>query len=118
MLMVQSDHSRIDERSLALHRLVAAKLRADPDLLRIARDNLRRWRQASDGASSAWQEWEQLLDGPGDQVERLLVERSERATRLRQSSPFCGILTDSERRRIYESHSVRTHHPRGQPDFR
>jgi hypothetical protein len=40
----------------------------------------------------------------------LLVERSERATRLRHSSPFCGILTEAERRAIYESYSARQQH--------
>jgi hypothetical protein len=33
----------------------------------------------------------------------LLVSRSERATRLRQSSPFAGVLTPAERRRVYEA---------------
>ncbi len=44
-----TDHSRVDERSLAMHRLVARKLLADPALLDRARDNLRRW-QDSDGS--------------------------------------------------------------------
>ena len=34
---IYSDHSRLDERSLALHRLVAEKLLADPALLDKAR---------------------------------------------------------------------------------
>ena len=37
------DHRLIDERSLALHRLVAQKLRADPLLLGVAKANLVRW---------------------------------------------------------------------------
>jgi len=40
---------------------------------------------------------------PVDQVTAFLVERSERATRLRQSSPFAGILTEAERRAVFES---------------
>jgi hypothetical protein len=36
---------RIDRRSLALHRAMAAKLRARPELMEIARDNLNRWTQ-------------------------------------------------------------------------
>lgn len=44
-------------------------------------------------------------------------ERSERATRLRQSRTFCGILTEAERRAIYESYSTRTYHPRGESNF-
>lgn len=115
---VYSDHIRLDERSLALHRLIARKLAADPDLLDKARDNLRRWQESSDSPSLAFAEWAQILTSPVDQVEQLLTERSERATRLRQSSPFCGILTEAERRVIYESYSTRTYHPRREPNIR
>ena len=114
---VYSDHIRLDERSLALHRLIARKLLADPALLDKARDNLRRWQESGDSTSLAFAEWAQILTSPVDQVAQLLVERSERATRLRQSSPFCGILTEAERRAIYESFSTRTYHPRRESDL-
>ena len=104
-----SDHNRIDERSLALHRLIAEKVRAAPDLLEKARENLRRWREASGGLSPALTEWAEFLAAPGCQVVALLAERSEWATRLRKSSPFAGILTEEERRAIYESYSNRRH---------
>jgi hypothetical protein len=99
-----SDHRRLDERSLALHRLIAKKIEASPALLDKARDNLRRWQEAGVSPSPALAEWEQVIRGPVSQVAALLIERSERATRLRQSSPFCGILTEAERRTIYESY--------------
>lgn len=114
---VYSDHTRLDERSFALHRLIARKLAANPALLDKARENLRRWQKSSDSPSLAFAEWAQILTNPVDQVAQLLEERSERATRLRQSSPFCGILTETERRAIYESYSTRTYHPRGEPDI-
>jgi hypothetical protein len=112
-----SGHSRLDERSLALHELVARKVQASPALLDKARGNLRRWQEAHGSPSLAFVEWEEILRSPVDQVTAFLVERSERATRLRQSSPFCGILTEAERRAIYESYSTRTHHPRGQSNL-
>lgn len=111
-----SDHSRLDERSLALHQLVARKVLADPALLDTARATLRRWRESDGLPLPALAEWGRILDGPVDQVARFLTDRSERATRLRQSSPFCGILTEAERKAIYESYSARTYHPRRQPD--
>ena len=111
-----SDHGRLDERSLALHRLVADKVLADPALLAKARENIRRWRANSGSATLTLTEWGEILDGTAEQVARLLTERSERASRLRQSSPFTGILTEAERRVIYESYSTRAYHPRGQPD--
>jgi hypothetical protein len=113
MQTVHSDHSRLDERSLAMHQLIAAKVQANPALLDKARDNLRRW-QASEGSPKlALAEWEQILSGPVTQVTQFLTDPSERATRLRQSSPFAGILTEAERGAIYESYSTRTYHPGG-----
>ncbi len=117
MATLTSDHARLDERSLALHRLVAQKLVADPSLLDLARANVGRWQAANDAPSFALGEWEQILGQPIDEIAKLLVDRSERATRLRQSSPFAGILTDAERKAIYESYSARTHHQSSQPDF-
>jgi hypothetical protein len=114
---IYSDHSRLDERSLALHQLVAEKVRAEPALLDKARGNMRRWQGTNASPSPALAEWEQILGGPVNQVLMLLVERSERATRLRQSSPFGGILTEAERRAVYESHATRTYHSRRQPNL-
>jgi hypothetical protein len=114
---VHSDHSRVEERSLAMHRLVARKVLADPALLDKAREAVRRWQRMDGSPRLALTEWEGILSGPVDEVARFLTERSERATRLRQSSPFCGILTDSERLAIYESYSARTHHPGRQPNL-
>ncbi|MBV9528724.1 hypothetical protein [Sphingomonas sp.] len=114
---IYSDHSRIDARSLAMHRLVAAKLRANPAILDEARDTLRRWQKMDGSPALALSEWENILSAPVAQVSQFLEERSERANRLRQSSPFAGVLTDAERRTIYESFATRTYHPGGQPDF-
>jgi hypothetical protein len=117
MQTVHSDHSRLDERSLAMHRLVAAKVQADPALLEKARQNVRRWQESDGSPKPALAEWEQILGFPLDQVTAFFAERSERATRLRQSSPFAGVLTEAERRAIYESFATRTHHPRRQPNL-
>jgi hypothetical protein len=111
MQSIYSDHSRLDERSLALHQRVAEKMLDDPTLLERARGNVRRWQENPDSLSLALVEWEQILTGTTDQVARFLVERSEKATRLRQSSPFTGILSEPERLAIYLSYSTRTYHP-------
>ena len=120
MLFVESfysDHTRLDERSIALHQLVAEKVRAAPALLDKARANVRRWQEANEGPSPALTEWAQILRSPANDVLALLTERSPRATRLRQSSPFAGILTEEERRAVYESYSARTYYPRREPNF-
>jgi hypothetical protein len=62
-------------------------------------------------------ECEKILCGSVNQVVQFLAERSERATRLRQTSPFAGILTEAERRAIYKSYSTRTYHPGSQPNL-
>ena len=43
MSVVSGGHRRIDQRSLALHRAIADKLRADSTLVGVALDNLNRW---------------------------------------------------------------------------
>jgi hypothetical protein len=114
---IHSDHSRVDARSLAMHRLVAEKLRADPALLDQARENLRRWQNADGSPSHTLAEWANVLHGPAAHVARFLEEWSERASRLRQSSPFAGVLTEAERQTIYESYSTRTYYLGSEPDL-
>ncbi len=93
-------HEELDLRSLALHSRVAERLRVQPALLQIARDNLERWRSQGDEddpAAAAIREWQEILDSLSiDELCKYLVRRDERATRLRQSSPFAGILAPAE----------------------
>jgi hypothetical protein len=98
-----SNHRLLEVRSLALHALVARKIERDPALLAKARRNLDRWREARGGEPRALAEWRVILAQPWREVAALLVDPGENATRLRQSSPFAGVLTREERRRIYEA---------------
>ncbi len=102
------DHRLIDERSLAFDRLIAAKLRSNPALVEMARGNLARWLETgSDGVRPDLLEWQRVLSGPFDELLALLEATHERATRLRQSSPFCGILTPEERLGIIRDFQAR-----------
>ncbi len=102
------DHRLIDERSLAFDRLIAVKLRTNPALLEKARANLARWQHNSDQRSLPdLREWESLLDGSLAELLTVLESTDERATRLRQSSPFCGILTPAERLAIIRDYQQR-----------
>jgi hypothetical protein len=112
-----SDHTRLDERSLALHQLVAEKVRAAPALLDKARENVRRLAGSERKRLARFGRMGADSDIPRQPMVALLAERSERATRLRQSSPFAGILSEEERRAVYESYSARTYHPRREPNF-
>jgi hypothetical protein len=94
-------HEWIDRRSLALHTAVAKKLEARPELVDVARANLARWR--STNPAPALQDWQDLLDAaPLAQLAALLRSPAEDACRLRQSSPFAGILSPEERRAILD----------------
>jgi len=99
-----SDHHRLDQRSLALHVAVADAIHSNPAAIERALSNLARWEKTLQGSWIA--EWRGLLLGPRETLLLFLTERSDRADRLRQSSPFTGVLTASERRRIYESHAA------------
>lgn len=99
-------HRWIDERSLALHVRVAAKLAADPTLLDSARANVERWLQTAPSAPLL--EWRQVLETtPLTELIDLLQSSTERAAWLRQSSPFAGLLTPQERLAILREYESR-----------
>ena len=91
-------HAQIDERSLAMHRLVADKIRAEPALFERAKQTLARWRVTVCSASQPYlMEWERLMAQGMESCLAVATENSQRAAALRQSSPFAGILTNQER---------------------
>jgi hypothetical protein len=95
-----SDHARLDARSLAYHQVIADKILEQPDLIEHAKANLVRWREQ--GNEGHWMtEWAEILTCPFQDVVNFLRDPGERATRLRQSSPFTGILTEQERNEIF-----------------
>jgi hypothetical protein len=99
-------HEWIDQRSLALHEAVAARLEAQPRLLEVARANLQRWLTTSD--ASVLREWWQLLEtAPLPALLVLLRSPGEKSARLRQSSPFAGLLTPQERQSILDAYESR-----------
>ncbi len=114
---MQSDHLRLDGRSLAMHRLIVKRIRQNPALLDKARTTLAHW-QTMHPEMVCNHEWADWLDRPLDETLAFMVDESETATRLRQSSPFCGVLTNQERRQFIESHSARAYYSRRQRDSR
>ena len=99
-----SPHRILEARSLAMHCLVARKIEEKPELLRVARENLRRWRRKAGRKKPTYlSEWEALLKKPWPELAAAITELSESGARLRQSSPFAGVLTPAERRRVYEA---------------
>jgi hypothetical protein len=96
------NHQTIDQRSLELHRAIAAKVREHPEMMDIARDNLRRWSVQVERSKPYWDAWRGILERPLDEVLALIVEESEWMTAMRQTSPFAGVLAPAERWAIFE----------------
>jgi hypothetical protein len=98
-------HEQIDQRSLTMARAIVAKIDQDPARtgLAKARVTCRRWYE--ERPLAATKEWLEILDRPWEQVREVLLDESEEGQRLRQSDPFCGILTPRERWEIYREHS-------------
>ncbi|MFH1350688.1 MAG: hypothetical protein ABII26_07080 [Pseudomonadota bacterium] len=87
-----------------MHEAISRRLRERPELLDLARENIDRWIEVS-GETPAWRFWKRILGQPLDTIIKILVSPDERSRELRQSSPFCGILSQKERWRIYEDFS-------------
>ena len=99
---------RSDERSMELHREIAKKLRTDPTLWDIPKDNIAKWERGRGRLTPALREWDHILNtNTKEQILSILESDSEESIRLRSSSPFTGILSDSERGKIFESYSIK-----------
>lgn len=99
-----SDHRMLDVRSLAMHCRIARKIDTNTALLEIPKRNLKRWRKMKSGAMPVYlDEWQQILDYPWPEVAAFITSFSDEAVRLRQSSPFAGVLTSKERKQVYDA---------------
>jgi hypothetical protein len=103
-------HEIVDDRSLEMDRGIAEKIRANPQLVQIALANIERWLANPDYSESSRQaalEWKSIIENSSVGVLVTLLESSsEEARRLRQSSPFCGILTPDERQAIFRKYEA------------
>jgi hypothetical protein len=95
-------HERIDQRSIALHRSIADKLLANPELMGIAHDNLSRWMAKGGHSMHYFEAWQELLSQPLDSLALLLVKDSEHMRAMRQTGPFAGVVSPQERWAIYD----------------
>jgi len=99
-----SSHRLAEARSLAMHAVIARKISREPALLQIPHRNLDRWHAKWAHAPPRWYyEWRELLALPWAEIAARITEPSEEGARLRQSTPFAGVLDDAERARIYDA---------------
>lgn len=98
-------HQFIDYFALACHRAVAERLRHAPEVVvQTARENLARWMASGvfdKGEMRALSEWENILNESNvEELIAIITEDSDEGQRLRQSTPFAGVLSEDERLEI------------------
>jgi hypothetical protein len=93
-------------RSRRMHESVAMLLVRDPSLRARALARLTKLREANPHGRSYHDRWHELLQGPLVETLRFMTEHSEMADALRKESPFGALVTQSERKRIFESTSA------------
>lgn len=97
---------RSDKRSLALHRAIVRRLREKPELWAIPLQNIERWTGKDGGITMAFKIWKNMLGAtPREDIIKLLLSRSQRATQLKSSSPFTGIISKEQRNRILDKYN-------------
>jgi hypothetical protein len=93
------NHATIDQVSLELAHRVAGQLRLHPELMAVARANLARWSRQNAATGSllrCYAEWQEIIARPVDEVCDLLCAETDQGQRLRQNSPFVGVLSPAE----------------------
>lgn len=93
--MNQQDH---DKRSLELHILVSQKIKEDNLLWDKAVKLLAKWQiTVCPQTASTLIEWKNIMDRGQETCFEFMTSKTEKADRLRQSSPFSCLLTSKER---------------------
>ena len=96
-MFAPNPHARIDSENRERDRKVAALIRQNPGVIARAQQNLQKWEAHWKGLNPAWEEWKTLLRMlTAAQVADFLESETPKANRLRQSSPFLGVLDDND----------------------
>lgn len=85
-------------RSLAYHRAIARRL--DRRTAAMALALVRYWRDSGSIDPRYAEQWEGILEGPLAGTRKALEDEGPRGRDLRQNSPFAGLLSETERRKI------------------
>lgn len=112
--LVMDPHRLAEERSVAYHRAIAERLEGQHGVLEIARRRVQGWLAAGASPPFYARKWAEILARDSASIAAFLVERSELADELRQSSPFAGALRPEERWRIWRETKERLS-PRASP---
>ena len=102
-------HRLREIQSLQMHRRIAALMEHSPDaVIRKALCNLHAWiERQKDSPPGVFQEWLDMLNHmPPREIAGFIVSDNEEAARMRQSSPFAGVLSPQEVWAIKRSHEA------------
>ena len=91
-------HGAPELRSLALHALVAERL--SPGIVRQAQRRLDQLERDNRLDPFYARSWNELLSQPLAQIREALVQDTQAARDLRQTTPFAGVLSEPERRAV------------------
>jgi hypothetical protein len=94
-------HRLAEERSLAYHRVVAARIASDPTILERARAQVQAWLERGMALYYA-RRWDRILGGTLDEIRAVLLAETEEGRGLRQATPFAGAIDPRERWRIWK----------------
>lgn len=94
-------HTLAQERSLVAHRVIAARLLEDPQIVERARERLERWSLQGNVHPHWLVAWRDALDLPAAELADRLCDPAN--ADLRQTSPFAGELDARERWSIWRS---------------
>jgi transcriptional regulator with XRE-family HTH domain len=91
-------HALSEARSLAMHQSIAERIKENPEaIISKAKKNIQQWSELNGANNLANAEWLQILTTyPPNKIAKLISSKSEEAYRLRSSSPFPGVLSESE----------------------
>ena len=105
-------HPWLDQLGLLYHRAMAEEIRLRPELRAVAIENIDRWMARNDypaSVVSALRFWRDLLSkAPVEELIAAMVDPSESGHQARQNTPFAGLLTQEERRRIRDDYEKAT----------
>ncbi len=96
------DHRQIDKRSLEMSQAVVRRVDEDPERwIEHAKANIHRWNKRN-GERAGRTEWLEILNNSTwPEIREILLAETDEGQRLRQNSPFTGVITQEEREKIY-----------------
>ncbi len=98
---IGNGHSGAELRSLAYHRAIAGRLTRKR--VEEARHRTFKWMQEGRLDRAYGEAWLAVLSQPISEIRNAITSDSQEARDLRQNSPFAGLLSERERKRLLEA---------------